>query len=88
MDYASAIGYLAACLTTLSFLPQAIQVIRTRDTRSISLTMYLMFVFGLLLWLVYGLIIGNAAVIWANFLTFVFALPILVLKILAHRQAG
>ncbi|MCG3744957.1 hypothetical protein EXA18_16080 [Vibrio cincinnatiensis] len=41
MEYVSAIGYLAACLTTLSFLPQAIRVIKTRDTESISLAMYI-----------------------------------------------
>ncbi|MGY5612467.1 SemiSWEET transporter [Vibrio brasiliensis] len=87
MESASTIGYLAACLTTLSFLPQAIRVIKTHDTRGISLTMYLMFVTGLLMWLVYGVLIDNAAVIWANLMTFVFALPILVLKYRAYRHS-
>ena len=48
------IGYAAAILTTISFLPQAIMTIRTRDTESLSLAMYSSFTLGVLLWLVYG----------------------------------
>ncbi|PNH89065.1 SemiSWEET transporter [Vibrio diazotrophicus] len=86
MEHVSVIGYLAASLTTLSFLPQAIRVIKTQDTESISLTMYIMFVAGLLMWLVYGLLTNDAAVTWANLMTFIFALPILLLKYRAHRN--
>ncbi|MFZ1873139.1 SemiSWEET transporter [Serratia sp. D1N4] len=80
MEWISLIGYLAASLTTLSFLPQAIKVISTRNTQGISLLMYGMFVAGLLLWLIYGVLIGNMAVSLANLLTLLFALPILVIK--------
>ncbi|KFK92370.1 MULTISPECIES: SemiSWEET transporter [unclassified Serratia (in: enterobacteria)] len=80
MEWVSLIGYLAASLTTLSFLPQAIKVISTRNTQGISLLMYAMFVAGLLLWLIYGVLIGNMAVSLANLLTLLFALPILVIK--------
>ncbi|WP_337264138.1 MULTISPECIES: SemiSWEET transporter [unclassified Serratia (in: enterobacteria)] len=80
MEWISLIGYLAACLTTLSFLPQAIKVIATRNTQGISLLMYAMFIVGLLLWLIYGVLIGNIAVSLANLLTLLFALPILVIK--------
>ena len=48
------IGTIAAILTTLSFLPQAYQVIKTKDTSSISLGMYTMFVFGVFLWIIHG----------------------------------
>ena len=44
------IGMIAACLTTLFFVPQAIQVIKTKDTSGISLIMYSMFVIGVFLW--------------------------------------
>ncbi|EGQ7975937.1 hypothetical protein I7Z51_004955 [Vibrio parahaemolyticus] len=87
MEYVSAIGYLAACLTTLSFLPQAIRVIKTRDTKSISLVMYVMFVTGLLMWLAYGLLTNNAAVTWANLMTFIFAFPILIIKCQSYRNS-
>ncbi|MCT4714272.1 SemiSWEET transporter [Enterobacteriaceae bacterium H18W14] len=80
MDWISTIGYLAASLTTLSFLPQAFKVITTRNTQGISGLMYVMFVAGLVMWLIYGVLIEDAAVSMANFLTLVFALPILVMK--------
>lgn len=62
------------------FLPQAIKVITTRNTQGISGLMYVMFVCGLVMWLIYGLLIEDTAVSMANFLTLVFALPILVIK--------
>lgn len=81
MEWTSWIGYLAASLTTLSFLPQAIKVITTRNTQVISGLMYVMFVCGLALWLVYGVMINDTAVSMANFLTLLFALPILIIKL-------
>ncbi|MFH7826546.1 SemiSWEET transporter [Kluyvera chengduensis] len=80
MEWVSLIGYLAACLTTLSFLPQAIKVIATRNTQGISGLMYIMFVCGLVMWLIYGVMIEDTAVSMANFLTLVFAMPILIIK--------
>lgn len=80
MEWISLIGYVAACLTTLSFLPQAIKVISTRNTQGISLLMYGMFVVGVLMWLIYGVLIDNLAVSLANLLTLLFALPILIIK--------
>ena len=49
------IGTIAAILTTLSFLPQAYQVIKTKDTSGISLGMYTMFVLGVFLWIIHQL---------------------------------
>lgn len=81
MEWISLIGYLAASLTTLSFLPQAFKVITTRNTQGISVLMYVMFVCGLALWLVYGVMIEDTAVSVANLLTLLFALPILIIKL-------
>ena len=80
MEWASLIGYAAACLTTLSFLPQAIKVIATRNTQGISGLMYIMFVCGLIMWLIYGVMIEDTAVSMANLMTLVFAMPILIIK--------
>lgn len=80
MEWISLIGYLAASLTTLSFLPQAFKVITTRNTQGISGLMYVMFVCGLVLWLVYGVMIEDTAVSMANLMTLVFAMPILIIK--------
>ena len=75
------IGYLAATLTTVSFLPQAILTIKTRNTDSLSLTMYGAFTLGVLLWLVYGCYLGDRAIIWANAVTLALSLAILYVKV-------
>lgn len=79
------IGYAAAFLTTVSFLPQAWKTIKTRNTDGISVLMYLCMVVGVFFWLVYGVLLGDVALIAANALTFVFALPILLIA-LANRS--
>lgn len=75
------IGLIAACLTTISFLPQVIQVVKTKDTSGISLGMYLLFVVGVFLWLVYGVYLKDLAIILANGITFVSASFILYYKL-------
>lgn len=81
MALQDAIGYLAACLTTLSFLPQALHTFRTRDVRGISLGMYSLFTVGVALWLVYGLVLGAWPVVAANAVTLVLACCILAMKL-------
>ena len=75
------IGFTSAFLTTFSFLPQAIQVIKTRDTASLSLAMYSIFTIGVAGWLVYGLIKQDMAMIVANMITFILAGIILSIKL-------
>lgn len=82
----TAIGYLAAFLTTVSFLPQAIKTVRTRDTSSISLGMYVFFTLGVIFWMVYGLYTGQPSIYIANAVTAVFALIILGFKIDGMRR--
>ena len=79
-DMLSNIGYLAALLTTFSFLPQAILTLRTRKTDEISITMYLMLNLGIACWLAYGLALGDLALILANSVTLLFSVPILLVK--------
>jgi MtN3 and saliva related transmembrane protein len=75
------ISYLAATLTTSSFLPQAVLTLKTKDTESLSLGMYSLFTAGVLCWLVYGLYIADPAIIAANAVTFALAALILSFKI-------
>ena len=75
------IGYMAATLTTLSFVPQALKTIRSRDTRGISLGMYVVFTIGIVAWFVYGLVLGSWPMILANAVTFLLAATILALKL-------
>ena len=74
-------GYLAAVMTPLAFVPQAIQTIRTRDTRSISLGMYVVFTAGIAMWLVYGIALDSMPMILANIVTFLLSATILGLKL-------
>lgn len=80
-DWAQALGFLAAVLTTVSFVPQVIYCWKTRDTRSISLGMYACFSLGVLLWLIYGLSVEQWPVVFANAITLVLASSILYLKL-------
>lgn len=75
------IGYLAASLTTLSFVPQAWHTFRTRDVSGISLGMYSVFTLGVALWLVYGLLLQAWPVVIANAITLILALAILGMKL-------
>ncbi len=75
------IGYLAAILTTCSFVPQAWRTYRTRDVSGISLGMYLVFACGVALWLMYGLLLAAWPIVTANAITLALALAILVMKL-------
>ncbi|MEI9935029.1 MAG: SemiSWEET transporter [Ferruginibacter sp.] len=69
IDIVTIIGLLAAFCTTVSFLPQAIKTIHTKDTEGISLSMYFLFTLGTFLWLLYGLFSYNIPIIIANGIT-------------------
>ncbi|WP_133499683.1 SemiSWEET transporter [Cognatilysobacter terrigena] len=75
------IGYVAASLTTLSVLPQAIKTIRTRDTSGISLGMYVVFTVGVACWFFYGIVLTSWPMIVSNLLTLGLSMTILVLKL-------
>lgn len=75
------IGYLAACLTTCSFVPQALHTFRTRDASGISLGMYSVFTVGIAMWLAYGLALAAWPIVAANGITLVLAGAILGMKL-------
>ena len=71
----------AATLTTAAFLPQAMHIIRYKDTRAISLIMYVAFATGVFLWMVFGLMIGNLPIVISNAITLGLALAIIAMKL-------
>ena len=79
MDLITGIGLLAATVTTVSFLPQVIKSLKTRETRDISLATYIILVIGLALWLLYGFLIKDLPLITANIVTLMLAGLILFL---------
>ena len=87
MNNAEVVGVVAAILTTCSFLPQAIKVLRTRETGAISLAMYSMFTAGVALWLAYGVMTTQWSITIANAVTLVLAGIILVIKLRAVAAA-
>ena len=76
-----AIGATGAILTTVCWVPQAVKIIRDRDTRAISLSGTMLCTLGVLLWLVYGLAIVDGPLIGSSIVTFAMTATILVLKI-------
>ena len=75
------IGFAAATCTTVAYAPQAIKVWKTRSTGDISLGMFLVMVLGLALWLIYGLLSGDAPLIASNAVTMLLAGGILGMKL-------
>lgn len=81
INWITMLGLFAATLTTIGFIPQAIKTIRTKNTRDISLGMYVLLTVGVFSWLAYGIFIQDLPVILANAITSVFIVTILILKI-------
>ena len=82
------IGSLAAVCTTLCWVPQALKIIREKQTQGISLITQALFTVGLALWLIYGLLLMNWPLIISNAVTLIFSVVILILKVrYADRQA-
>lgn len=77
----SIIGFVAATLTTISFVPQVIMIWRSRSTHDVSLGMYALFTLGIAMWLAYGLLIHSWPVILANFVTLLLAGTVLLMKL-------
>lgn len=81
MNWTEWLGYMATGLTTFSFVPQVWHTLRTRDVTGISLGMYSAFTLGVLLWLIYGVLLGAWPLIMANSIILVLASCILLLKL-------
>ncbi|MDP4239795.1 MAG: SemiSWEET family transporter [Bacteroidota bacterium] len=71
MSSIALVGFLASLLSVLNQFPQAIKVFRTQDTHSISLVMYCIVVVAITLWLVYGIMLHDGPLIWANALSLI-----------------
>lgn len=81
MSWITILGLFAAACTTLSFLPQVVKIIKTKETGDISLMMYVFLECGLFLWLIYGIMIKSFPLILANGVALVLSTITLILKI-------
>ena len=75
------VSAVAATLTTAAFVPQAMHIIRHKETRAISLFMYVSFATGVALWLLFGAMIGNWPIMVSNAITLMLALAIIAMKL-------
>jgi len=86
MQLSDVLGYLAATLTTVSFVPQAWRCFRTKDVSGISTRMYSVFTVGVAVWLAYGVVLGEVPMMIANSTTLVLACAVLVMKLRYGRK--
>ena len=75
------IGLTAAFLTTSAFIPQVYKIYKEKNADGISLTMYIILFIGVILWFVYGLLIGSLSIIIANGVTALLQLSIIIFKL-------
>ena len=80
-NYIDLSGFLAALLTTIAFLPQLYKTWQTKSADDVSLIMLILFITGLICWIIYGLRINSIPILVANIITFIFNFSILILKI-------
>ncbi|WP_018609653.1 SemiSWEET transporter [Uliginosibacterium gangwonense] len=80
MDTINILGLVAGTCTTVAFIPQVLQVWRTRSAQDISIGMYSVFIVGVALWLVYGLVVNSMPVVVSNLVTLLLASAVLGMK--------
>jgi len=81
MELAMISAYIAGLLTTIAFLPQVIRTWKTKSTKDISLSMFVLFLIGICCWLIYGISLRSMPIILANSVTIILASIILFFKI-------
>jgi MtN3 and saliva related transmembrane protein len=87
MNFVEILGLAAAAFTTAANIPQAIKMIKTRSTKSISAVTYAMLFTGLVLWLIYGIYLKDLPLILANSISALVSGIILVMKLTARNDS-
>ena len=82
LEWVKVLGYCAALTSTVGFLPQTIKAFKTKQTKDISLWMYVILISGLTLWLLYGIFTLDWPIIIANIVTLLLIIPVLILKLI------
>ena len=79
-------GFIAALLTTIAFLPQLYKTWNTKSAEDVSLITLILFIIGLICWIVYGIKINSTPILVANIVTFIFNFSILILKLIYSKS--
>ena len=85
-NYIDLFGFLAALLTTIAFLPQLYKTWQTKSADDVSLLMLILFIIGLICWIIYGIKINSIPILVANIFTLIFNFSILILKITYRKN--
>ena len=85
-NYIDLFGFSAAFLTTIAFLPQLYKTWQTKSAEDVSLIMLILFITGLICWIIYGSKIHSIPILVANVITFIFNFSILILKIIYSKE--
>ena len=86
LNYIDLFGFSAALLTTIAFIPQLYKTWQTKSAEDVSLIMLILFITGLICWIIYGLKINSIPILIANIITFIFNFSILILKITYRKS--
>ena len=81
MSYLTSLGLTAGFCTTIAFIPQVLKTWKTRSAKDLSLAMFVIYLMGILLWLLYGVLLGDIAIVLANAATAVVAGGVLYFKL-------
>jgi MtN3 and saliva related transmembrane protein len=81
MDMIQILGLVAGTCTSLAAVPQLVKAWKTKEVKDVSLKMFLLYVVGIVLWLVYGILRTDIPIIITNSLSLTFNVAMLVLKL-------
>ena len=75
------IGFIGGFCTTIAFLPQIIKMLQSKSTKDVSLSMYIIYCFGLIMWVIYGYLVNSYPIIIFNSITVVLSLITIIMKL-------
>lgn len=82
------IGLVAGTLTSIAAIPQVVKTLKTRHVRDISIWQPVFLAFGVALWMVYGILIGDVPLIVANIIPLLCNIVLTGMKIYYGRNDG
>lgn len=85
MTALQALGLAAGTITSITFLPQVIQIWKTKSAKDLSMKMLMLLILGVSMWLTYGILVTDAAIIYTNSMVLTMSLIMVYFK-LKFRQ--
>lgn len=80
MDLIKLLGLAAGTITSITFLPQVIHIWKTKSAKDLSLNMLALLILGVSMWLAYGIIVKDIAIIYTNSMVLTMGLILVFFK--------